>query len=84
MRALATKLCLWARPRAEEHRGCVAWKKKEPTMLRRLRLDDQALEKPAFGKRNGGVSGDDEVIEHPHIHQGECLFERLGKELIGP
>lgn len=29
MRALAVKLCLWARPRAEESRGCVARKKKK-------------------------------------------------------
>ena len=44
-----------------------------------------SLQQTAFGKRQGRrLTGDDEVIEHPHIDQCQRRLQRLRQELIGP
>jgi hypothetical protein len=34
-----------------------------------------ALHQPAFGKRHHRVAGDDEMVDHPHIHQAQRLLQ---------
>ena len=41
------------------------------------------LQQPAFGKRQDGAAGDDQVIEHPHIDQRQRRFQRLRQQLVG-
>ncbi len=42
------------------------------------------LQQPAFGKRQDGAASDDQVIQHPHVHQRQCRLERLRQHLVGP
>jgi hypothetical protein len=43
-----------------------------------------ALHQPAFGKRHHRVAGDDEMVDHPHIHQAQRVLQVLCQQLIGP
>ena len=43
-----------------------------------------ALQQAAFGKAEDLVAGHHEVVEHVHVHQPQCAFERLGQVLVGP
>ena len=43
-----------------------------------------ASHQPAFSKRHHRVAGDDEMVDHPHIHQAQRLLQALCQQLIGP
>ena len=41
------------------------------------------LQQPAFGKRQDGATGDDQVIQHPNVHQRQRRLQRLCQHLVG-
>lgn len=40
------------------------------------------LEQPALSERNRVSASDDEMIEHTHIYQSQCLLKRLCQEFV--
>src|SRR6266496_2647074 len=42
-----------------------------------------SLDKSPFGKRHRARSGHDEMVENPHVDQGQRLFEVLRQQFIG-
>jgi len=41
------------------------------------------LQQPTFGKRQDGATGDDQVIQHPNVHQRQRRLQRLCQHLVG-
>ena len=50
-----------------------------PTEPTKVSLLDQSL----FCEAEYSGAGDDQVIQHPHVHQGQRGFEGLGQRLVG-
>ena len=41
------------------------------------------LQQPAFGKTQDVATGDDQVIQHSHVHQRQCRLQCLREHLVG-
>ena len=42
----------------------------------------KVLEQATLGKAQDVGGGDDEVIQHAHVHQRQCAFQGRGKQFI--
>ena len=44
---------------------------------------ERSSEQPALREGHAPIAPDNEVIEHAHIHQRQCIAQPLGDEFVG-